>query len=196
MAAELARLFAAPDPLPALAAMRGAGVLAAVLPEGGDFTLLRGLIGVDGADPDPWRRLMALVGGDVKVVEAMARRLRLSRRLSARLVAIARPRPPVTPETAKKDLYRLGRERFTDLAFLAWAAMPTAATFEAAIARAGQWQPPRLPLTGDDIKALGVAEGARIGEILAALEDWWVDNDFPADEGPIREKLRQLVPGR
>lgn len=61
--AEVMKLLRAPDPAPAVAAMRACGVLAAILP-GADDRALPVLVHLEGdLDPDPIRRLAAL-GGD------------------------------------------------------------------------------------------------------------------------------------
>jgi hypothetical protein len=32
-----------------------------------------------------------------------------------------------------------------------------------------------------------------VGKILTAIEDWWVDQDFPDDEGALAEKLKDAL---
>jgi poly(A) polymerase len=41
--------------------------------------------------------------------------------------------------------------------------------------------------------ALGVAAGPRVGELLRAVETWWIAGDFAAEEQVLREQLRKLV---
>jgi poly(A) polymerase len=55
------------------------------------------------------------------------------------------------------------------------------------------WQPPSFPMSGADVVAQGVPAGPRVGEILRALEAWWVAGDFNADETALRTKLRTLI---
>ena len=59
-----------------------------------------------------------------------------------------------------------------------------------------RWPPPRFPLSGADVLALGVPAGPRVGEILRALEDWWIAGDFAADERALRAKLAELAAPR
>ena len=47
------------------------------------------------------------------------------------------------------------------------------------------WQPKRLPVGGNDILALGVPAGPRVGALLAALEAWWIAQDFAPDPGRV-----------
>ncbi|MGB1025350.1 MAG: CCA tRNA nucleotidyltransferase, partial [Rhodospirillaceae bacterium] len=102
---EILKLLAAPDPVPSLLAMRDAGVLERVLPEGETVPLLRMVVfledrGVmaEGVGPDPLRRLGALVGcgavdrstaDQTNLVEQLSRRWKLSRAEQARLSALA-----------------------------------------------------------------------------------------------------------
>jgi poly(A) polymerase len=58
---------------------------------------------------------------------------------------------------------------------------------------AASFNKPRFPLTGRDVMAAGVPEGPRVGKILTAIEDWWVDQDFPDDEGALAEKLKDAL---
>jgi poly(A) polymerase len=50
-----------------------------------------------------------------------------------------------------------------------------------------------LPIAGTDVMALGVPAGPRIGEILRALETWWIDGDLAAGEDALRSKLKELI---
>ena len=55
------------------------------------------------------------------------------------------------------------------------------------------WQPKRLPVGGDDILALGVPAGPRVGALLAALEAWWVAHDFAPDRAACLAEARRLL---
>jgi poly(A) polymerase len=50
-------------------------------------------------------------------------------------------------------------------------------------------------LGGDDVIALGVPAGPRVGEVLRAVEAWWIEGGFSAEEPVLRGKLRDLVGG-
>lgn len=55
------------------------------------------------------------------------------------------------------------------------------------------WQAPSLPMNGDDITALGVAHGPQIGELRAAIEEWWMERDFTPMRDECLEQLKQMV---
>jgi poly(A) polymerase len=61
------------------------------------------------------------------------------------------------------------------------------------LAAAASWEPRRLPVGGDDILALGVPAGPRVGAILAALEAWWVARDFAPDRAACLAEARRLL---
>ncbi len=50
-----------------------------------------------------------------------------------------------------------------------------------------------FPINGEDVIALGVGEGPRVGELLAQVEDWWDDGDYAADRDDCLEKLKSLL---
>ena len=50
-------------------------------------------------------------------------------------------------------------------------------------------------MNGEDAKAAGVAEGPPIGQVLREVEDWWVDEDFPAGRALVLERLRLVAQG-
>ena len=57
------------------------------------------------------------------------------------------------------------------------------------------WQGMVFPIGGEDVIALGVAEGPRVGELLAGVEDWWEDGDYAAGREECLEKLKSLAAG-
>lgn len=189
---ELLKLLAAPDPRAAVEAMRGAGVLARVLPPGATPGLFEAVAAVEA---DPVLRLSALLPPDPAEVGAAATRLRLSRAMRDRLIAAVEPGVAVGPDmdarAARAALYRLGRQAFLDRLSLAGAASGVAD--EALRRLAEAWTPPSLPVGGRDLERLGVAPGPETGRLLRAFEDGWIADDFPAEGHEAR--LAALVGG-
>jgi poly(A) polymerase len=62
-----------------------------------------------------------------------------------------------------------------------------------ALGAARTWEAPRLPVSGDDILALGVPPGPRVGELLSAIEAWWLDRDLAPDRAACLAYARALV---
>jgi poly(A) polymerase len=198
VAQELVRLLETADPGPALAMMAEDGVLAAILPEALRLDRLRRLIPVEPM-PDPLRRLAALVDVDANGAAALAERLRLSNAWRDRLLALAPPWPldrQGDEAVQRRALYRLGAERFRDLVLLQAAeGLLSPARLDQLLALARDWTPPRFPLTGYDVTALGIAPGPRVGALLDAVEHWWEDADFAPDRAQCLARLRELASG-
>jgi poly(A) polymerase len=81
---------------------------------------------------------------------------------------------------------------------LAWAGSerPAAAVqWRALLPIARTWPRPSLPLTGEEVMAAGVPKGPMVGKVLAEVETWWSDNDFPGDKLSLIERLKAVAQG-
>jgi poly(A) polymerase len=54
---------------------------------------------------------------------------------------------------------------------------------------------PSLPVTGADIVAAGVPPGPRVGELLRALEQAWIDDGFVSGRRALIERIAQPTSG-
>jgi poly(A) polymerase len=201
VAKELLRLLEAWRPVPVLRVMAATRVLGAVLPGAHDLARLERLCEIDAENmlsPDPVLRLAALLeDGDA---EAVAARLKLSNADRARLTGALADGEKIfshlkAPQV-RRLLYAQGVVAFKDRVRLAWAAAPKsqpALAWRMLLAMADAWEKPKFPLTGRDVMEAGVPEGARVGQVLAALESGWVDEDFATPEETLRERLAALA---
>ncbi len=167
--AELLKLLAAPDPAPAVAAMRSTGALAQVLPGADDRALapLVHLEGQAGVAPDGLRRLAALGGVDV------ADTLRLSR---AQGRALDRMREAAASAMAPAELgYRLKGDAARDALLLrcAWLEQPWPDGAGAEIDRGAAAE---FPVTARDL--MPGFQGPALGAKLAELEAAWIASGF------------------
>jgi poly(A) polymerase len=201
---ELLRLLAAPRGAEIAALMQDYGLLPAVLGSAPRPTLLARLAAVElalGLAPDPVLRLAALAVEIPEDGERLRDRLRLSNGQTAKLERAARWRGPdvgpASPEAgAKVYLYRHGPAAYREHVLLAWARSGEPAgsvPWRHRFALPDRWPAPRFPLKGADALALGVPAGPRVGEILRAVEDWWIAGDFAADEAALRTRLWWLT---
>jgi poly(A) polymerase len=196
---EMRKLLEAKDPLPALRLMAETGVLTQLLPGTPAEDRLARLLAL--APQADWLlRLAALLRGQaLAAIEQVAARWRLSSRDAERLAALTQDPLPAfraTPATRRRALHRMGAERYADLVRLAAAEQRTGdagAALAEALAEAARWQPKSLPITGHDVMALGVPAGPAVGEVLARVEDWWVDADFAPDRAACLAKARALL---
>lgn len=200
---ELLRMLGAPRGPEIAALMQEYGLLPAVLGAAPRPTLLARLAAIEaalGLLPDPILRLAALAVEIPEDAERLRDRLRLSNGDTARLLRAAEHGAPVGPPSPEAHsrawLYRRGAAAYRERVLLDWvraAAPPDSAPWRHRLALPDRWSPPRFPLTGTDVLALGVPAGPRIGKVLRALEDWWIAGDFAADEGGLRAKLGELA---
>jgi poly(A) polymerase/tRNA nucleotidyltransferase (CCA-adding enzyme) len=185
---EWLRILAAPDPAGAVALMAATGVLAAVLPEGADPAALARLVAAR-APADPLLRLAALSTGDP---EALATRLRLSGAERERLAALRAgpvPLPGADDAALRRALADTPAEVLIGRAWLAGAGWKDVRD------RLGALPRPVFPLEGRDVLALGVPEGPRVGALLRAVRQWWLDGGCLADAAACREALARRVDG-
>ena len=122
-------------------------------------------------------------------------RLRLSNAHEARLTGAARALAAWHGrETAPGErdlraaLYRRGREAALDGLMLAQAesrAAPDDAHWRAALAFAQKALVPKLPVSGADFIARGLAPGPAMGAALKRFEAAWIAADFPAGADEI-----------
>jgi poly(A) polymerase len=165
---ETLRLLAAPDPAPAVAAMRITGVLARILPGAGDG-LLAPLVHIEGEARlplDPLRRLAAL-GGE-KPQDALRLSKQQARRLERLQDGMASPMPP-------GELgYRLGADEALSVLALR-AALANATIAPEDLRRAEDGATRRFPLAAADLAPLS---GPALGQRLKALERAWIDSGF------------------
>jgi len=198
VSAELMKLLAAPAPATTLSLMSETGVLAEILPEAGQLDHLERLCAIEEERglAGPVRRLAALVDLEPAGVNAFARRLRLPSAATQRLRAMAGREAGLAADTTdramRQILYRMGDECIVDRILLDWSSDEDenwAGQLEIALS----WQPPQLPLKGRDVLDLGIEAGPAVGDLVAAVENWWVEDDFQADRAACLEKLRQLA---
>ncbi len=188
---ELVRILSAPEPRTAIRLMAELGVLDAVLPEGADPARLARLVAA-GAPADPLLRLVALLTGDPA---SLAARLRLSAAERDRLAAL-RAGPVPRPEDDDAALRRLladeAREMLIDRTWLAGGDAPE---WVALRARLTSLRRPVFPLEGRDVLALGEPEGPRVGALLRAVRQWWLDGGCIADGAACRAELARRFGG-
>lgn len=199
---ELFKLLAASGAASVLQAMDDAGVLAHVLPEATKINRYAACVGLEKsmrAEADPLRRLAALVDAGEQEASEIGQRLKLSNKQTVRLRAMKADLPDIGARTGKKALRRAlywhGAAFVTDRLFIAWAGGrgdSKSKSWRAVLKAARAWEAPRFPVSGLDVMALGVPKGVEVGKTLRALEAWWVDTGFPAEE-KLRARLDAMV---
>jgi poly(A) polymerase len=175
-------LDAAADPVPVLAEMLARGIWRPVLPEL-SVQRLPALARTIAAEAESglgaaWqRRLAAML--PAAVVADVAARLRLANADRQRLAQAVQP----LASGDAAEAYRDGVPAVVDRLLIA--GQPAAAA-----ALAG-WQRPKLPASGKDIIARGIAPGPEVARRLATFERAWVAAGFPADGAAVAALLDQ-----
>ena len=206
---EVKRLMAAPDPTRAVLWIRTSGILAAALPETGNWGVeaLGSLVEVEkeaGLEADPLLRLMAILPPRAERVEALALRLKLARREARRLSEWAGqdvPSDKLDDAGLARELYRQPHQAVLD-ALMVEAARERA--FQGDTARSGRlaamakyartWRKPVFPVSGADLIADGLKPGPHVGRTLARLEAWWVERDFAPGKAELIAEAERLAP--
>ena len=126
-------------------------------------------------------------------------RLRLSNDEHARLARLGVRRAGIGPDdpehTARARLYEAGAPAFSDCVLTSWArsgAPPGDPGWLNLYRLPNRWSH-RASLSGDDVMALGIPAGPRVGQLLRAAEAWWIAGDFAADASALRAKLKELA---
>jgi poly(A) polymerase len=176
IADELLKLLAVPNPSTTVAIMLNRAVLKPVLPEisADRIVDLKRLIAAEAEaaiEPDPLRRLAALLPRDSAIAEDVAARLRLSNKARKRLTCAAGQAegPP------RVLAYRLGVQCAVDRLLLAGRAREAA--------EIAAWHAPRLPISGGQLIKRGLTAGPLVARMLRRIEDDWVNSGFPQGEG-------------
>jgi poly(A) polymerase len=200
---EVKKLLAAPDPRAAWEGMKAIEVCARALPEMSNETRLDALCMIE-ADlllpVDAMTRVAASLA-DEGGARALARRLKLSNEERERLVAALGNEVKIVSYMSLREMrraiYRIGNEAFRDRVMLGWADArgQKGQQWRALLAHGQMWTPPKLPLSGDEVMAAGVAAGPKVGLVLREVEDWWIDADFPDDKLSIIERLKAVTQG-
>lgn len=186
--AELKKLLATDRAAEVCRIMQAHGLLTdmlAVAPSPGRLQRLMAIEAATQLRPDPIRRLAALALHPQAETLRLSERLRLSGAERERLTKITAGWVEAAnahdDRAARRIIYRLRPEHYRDALLVGWADGEAAADDEGFRRRNGlasAWTPPDLPVGGEDVLALGVGGGPRVGRLLAAVESWWIDADF------------------
>jgi poly(A) polymerase len=200
---ELLRLLVATRGPELVRSMLDYGLLPLVLGVAPRPTLLQRLADLEvvlAREADAILRLAALAVEVPEDASRLAERLRLSNDERERLARVAMSVPDLGPAEseagARAYLYAEGAAACRDRALMAWARSGDALAsqpWRARLSLPERWQPPRFPLGGADVMALGVPAGPRVGELLRAVEAWWIAGDFAVHEAGLRDHLQRLM---
>jgi poly(A) polymerase len=202
--AELMRLLVAPRASEVVQVMGECGFLELILGGVGYTTRLSRLIVIEAerrTAGDALLRLAALGVAIPEDADRLRERLRLAnaeadrlRSAAAALIGLHGIAAPPPFHGLRALLFNVGRQAAHDALALAESEAPPADTAFAAAARflteAGE---PKLPISGADLLARGVAPGRQVGQALRAFEALWIRAGFPKEAETLARLLEEAV---
>jgi poly(A) polymerase len=199
---EMRRIVVAPRAAETVAIMQESGALPVVLGGVGYLAQFAAAVRFEaevGATPAAPPRLAILACRIVEDVLRVSVRLRLANvereRMIATLAAAASVAALRDARATRRLLYRLGAERFRDgvVHACAWSGANDPASWLDLYRLLDRWAVPAFPLGGRDVIGHGTPRGPLVGELLRAVEAWWIDQDFAPDEAALRRRLQQML---
>jgi poly(A) polymerase len=179
---ELFKLLAAPRAVETLKIMARHNILRQIIPHTEEWGVVSKL------PADPVLRLFVLA----KHPDGLKAGLRLSNADAQRLDQLMAA-PALTPALhdteRRRMLYHLGVSAWHDAVHLSRARARSKAGWQTLLDLGESWQVPVFPLRGSDLLGAGLAPGPRVGQVLAALEDWWVASDFKPGKQDLLARL-------
>lgn len=198
---EILKLLAAPRAGEVTREFCETGLLGPLLASAPNPARLKNLLRFADDQRDPLLGLAALCVNLPEDAERLRERLRLSNPETERLVEAAAAfmtlhgleKPPPAPASLRL-IFRYGRQAACDaLALAAAESDADVAPWREALAYARAAKQPRLPFSGADLLARGVAEGKAIGDALNDLQARWIEAGFPEDPRRLAELLEEVV---
>ena len=211
---EFSRLLIAPDPVPVLILMGKYSIINELFPYA-DFTsldnkLLESMVRAEkrhDAIPNAIRRLAAWLRPIVtnnrsqQIIEKISNRLALTKSERLQLEQLVFYKYELRKEFAVNQCRKV--RYFLDDPF----AFNELALFQAALEDENykSWEVimqlphtdplPVFPIRGEDILALGVKQGPRVGKLLAETEEWWLQRNFLDDRKSLLNYVKTLLRG-
>mgnify|MGYP001164917329 FL=1 len=207
---ELSRLLLAPDSRRSLQLMSDTGIFSSIFPDicatnldvKAVFKIAR-LEDSLGQPPEPIRRLAALLYSacDKKQERAMlsftsSKRLTLSNKERDRLHNLLTLPIDVGGDFSidqnRAKFYLLGNSQaYSDIVLLRQVlAGAKGPEWHDAFRIPWEHPPPKFPIGGADVMAMGIEAGPNVGRILKQLEDGWVKGNFVDNRESLLEKLK------
>ncbi|MEC8086637.1 MAG: CCA tRNA nucleotidyltransferase [Pseudomonadota bacterium] len=206
---ELSRTLVAPNPVFICQLMEEIGLLGLLLPVERVVPRVEALSTLEkmlSLEPDPIRRLTALIAPNRSQTLNIAARLKFSRADTRRLENLICNRGvwdiKINGLSLRRALYSSSSDQVCDFILLSWADEISSGTEGMRRSQkawrdvweiASAWTSPEFPLDGRDIVEIGIKEGPMVGEILSEMEEWWVGQSFQPDRKACLTKLKRLV---
>jgi len=184
--AEMFKILALKNCAETLDFMQNAGVLPFIFPGDIDTKVLQNLQEIE-PTPNPLRRLAVIEGYELS---ALIRHWNMSKEHADMLKLL---REDIDTSDPKIIMRRVGKERFRDIAYIQAARGSLAASLEDVLSFADTWQIPRFPIYGNDVIAMGVSEGKKIGFVLTELERYWERHGYFLTRDELMKRMKHII---
>ncbi len=186
---EFKKLLLTRDPVPVLTLMRTHDILAQILPLDMRIERLAALLPLDQGVGFA-ARLAVMLPSDTMLEPVLRTVLRLSVAELREVQELYDPARAVRAELLPRALYRWGQD-YCRTRILCQMAAGEVFDLDAVTAQIAAWRRPVFPLTGEAMLALGIAPSLRFGEILRAVEDWWITGGFKDSKAACLAEARR-----
>lgn len=201
---EIKKLLSAANPIHAIEKMDEIGIFKQIIGEEIDIERFKALVTIENElvkDADPVLRFMALLDRNRDFEKCnICEALRLSNDEKNRLrFAATFPKinlNAIEDKYIQKLLYKNSRRAFEDSIILQWSidkSLKNYNKWRKILDIASEKKIPVFPIGGKDLLGLDVPKGPKMGLILAELENWWIEEDFPDDLELLKGQLKQIV---
>lgn len=181
---EILKLLLSPRAAVVWRLMLQAGIVTHILPEATDWQRLDHLVNLEAkfeVTAFPLRRLAALLVVTPEGLKPAVQGLKLSAQQAGQVFSMVKYSGGLDTDMGLPDMHRLvyrhGNHMALSLLLLAASqslSIPRQDLFDTAV----RYRPPRLPLGGEDALKLGVTPGPQVGQLLTAVENWWLAEDM------------------
>lgn len=186
---EMFKLLEAQNPEPVIRAMIKTNIIQTIALNPANTKTLERLI----VQPclDPIIRLASLIEPNETSIDRLVKRWKLSNKHKEILrILLLSPPPSSTMDQAAIRSYTRKHGKDITQAKLAFTQALEEHTdpkaWQSVKQEIAEWKIPTFPLTGNDIKAIGLPQGKALGEQLTKAEIWWEKNHYsPTKEGII-----------
>lgn len=183
-----------------LESLQDTGVLLYIL-HPGTWSVLKALVSLENERKIQAPAMVRLAALQPSVSEIKAH-LRLSRAQESTLNFLTQEHETVTLDSFKSQAFRWGKQSVFDLALLQVAMQISEKKISQSEgneflrnihANFEKWVVPTFPLSGKDVLAQGIKKGEEVGDLLRAVEKWWLSMDLEPNHNKCLAYLKILL---
>ncbi len=192
---EMRKLLLAKGAAVAVGLMNSIGVSETLFDCNLDAATLNRIVVLDGVhelSPEYALRLAGCYDGDSAAAAASFSLSKAEERAISAIRDCIPPVPALRDNERKVVLYRIGAGTWRQVVQLEWArsgAAPEDEDWLSLFRLADEWPVPQLPVSGADLLDEGLEPGPKVGEVLRALEDWWMAGGFVATKQELLARV-------